>query len=65
MNSSLLGEDHVIHKGVDDFEEGHVVLAHGQSVEVLEALRELVGVPVFGEEADGFLVEDFIVFWQA
>lgn len=60
VDADLLGEDHAVDVVHDDFVEGHVVLGHGEAVEVLEALRELVSVAIFGEQTDGLFVIDFI-----
>lgn len=60
VDADLLGEDHAVDVVHDDLVEGHVVLGHGEAVEVLEALRELVSVAIFGEQTDSLLVIDFI-----
>lgn len=45
--------------------EGHVVLAHREPVQMLEAFCELVGVAAHGDQTDGLLVVDAVGDGQA
>lgn len=42
----------------------YVIFAHGQSVQMFEALSKLVSVSVLRDDTDGFLIVDTIVDGQ-
>lgn len=46
------------------FVKGDIAFGQGKPVQSLEALGEVVGVAVTGDDAEGFLVEDVIVEFE-